>query len=135
MKDILKREDLDNAIEVHSYGTSSWHIGSSADPRAISEGRRRGVTLDSKAQQLTTAIAKGLDLILVMDKTNFENVTKLLNIEEYSKIKYLGSFEPKANNEAEIIDTYYSDESGFAKGFEHISRCCEGLLGHLVKNY
>ncbi len=132
MKDILKREDLDG-ISVSSYGTSSWHEGDSADPRAIAEGKRRGVEIDSIASPLTADIALSLDLILVMDKSNYKNVLKLLPENMHDKVKFLGSFEPGAKTDAEISDTYYGDSQGFAKGFEHISRCCEGLYVYLAK--
>lgn len=132
MKNILQRENIKD-INVESYGTSSWHIGSRPDPRAIAVGEKRGVAFDSTADQLTTQKAKSLDLIFVMDSSNYKDVTKLLDRSQIDKVKYLGSYEPGASDTSEIPDTYYGDQKGFEKGFEHISRCCEALFIELTK--
>lgn len=131
MKDILERENMSH-VHVSSYASSSWEAGNSPDPRAVAEGRRRGIVVTGCSEILDYESARFLDLILVMEKANYQYVQALIGNDRPERLKYLGSFEDGASNEAEIVDPYYGSSRGFASCYEHMARCCEGVMQSLT---
>jgi protein-tyrosine phosphatase len=131
MKDILRREGT-SSIDVSSFASTSWEEGNAPDRRAVSEGRKRGVEIEGVSTVLTTETAMDLDLLLVMEHSNYKYVTSILPETLHHRVRYLASFEDNAPTDAEIIDPYYGSIRGFAECYEQIARSCEKLYEHLT---
>jgi|GEM_PF-5006728 len=131
MKDICNREGA-NWISVSSMATSSWETGNPPDPRAIMEGKRRGITIAGRSTQLDQSHAEEIDMFLVMDKDNHRNALSILGNSYKHKVFMLGSFEDDAQDTIEIKDPYYM--GGFENTFEQIARSCEGLYKYLCSS-
>ena len=58
MRDLLRREGLEDVVEVDSAGIGGWHAGQPPDERATRTAAARGVTLDGAARQ----VARGKDV-------------------------------------------------------------------------
>lgn len=141
MLDISARENA-NWLSICSAATSSWETGNSRDPRAVQEGKKRGITIEGKSTQLLKSDVHKHDMFLVMDTSNYADIHDLFGSEHTEKIFMLGAFENydgeilrfvqddvTEQNNVEIKDPYYN--GGFDKTFEQISRSCEGLYKHL----
>src|SRR5690625_7892488 len=77
-KEKVRKRGLESYFEIHSSGTGNWHVGKGADTRMVGTAKRRGVSLDSHvAQQFAANDFESYDLILVMDKSNLNDVLYL----------------------------------------------------------
>lgn len=113
-----------NDVVVGSAGTSDWHAGDDADPRAIAALRRHGLTLDHSARQITSAWfepdhPQRPDLVLAMDVDNLERLYGLAPETARDRIRLIRSYDP-ANAGVSIYqpalsvpDPYYGSEADF----------------------
>lgn len=105
-----KARELSAAVEIASAGTTGYHIGSRADKRSEAIGKQYGVDISShSAQKFKIQHFDEFDVILVMDKQNFRDVSDLArSSEDLAKIKrYL------LNEDVE--DPYYEKDQAFEK--------------------
>ena len=52
MRKLVTDAGLQDAIELDSAGTGSWHVGEAPDPRATAAARGRGIALEGKARKV-----------------------------------------------------------------------------------
>ena len=131
MRHLLREQGLEDAIEVDSAGTGSWHVGHPPDARATGAARERGIALDGSARQVTAADFEAFDLILAMDRANHEELRALApSAEARARVRLLREYDPEAvaAGELEVPDPYYGAEDGFAEVLDLVTRACEGLL-------
>ena len=65
-------------IEVDSCGTASYHIGEHPDPRSISKANDYDIDISNLyGRQFNVSDFDTFDHILVMDKSNFQNIVGL----------------------------------------------------------
>ena len=114
------------AWDVDSAGTGAWHIGNGADPRTISECRRRGTPLTHTARQVQAGDFEEFDLILAMDHRNLADLESLRPPQGAWPI-LLGSFDP-VRPDAVIADPYHDGPEAFAACYDHLARCIDGLI-------
>lgn len=132
MNHLIKQRGLEDQIMCDSAGTSSYHTGSPPDRRMTSAAVRRGICLSGKARQFQHADFEGFDLILAMDKDNYENILYLDSSGQYhSKIKLICEF-CRTHPDREVPDPYYGGEAGFNYVIDLLLDACEGLLDQLV---
>ena len=77
-------------IKVDSAGTNGYHNGEAPDSRAQAEMRRHGIEIAAQeSRQIKKKDFEKYDLILVMDSSNFHEVTALVGdrAEWRSKVK------------------------------------------------
>lgn len=116
-------------VSCDSCGTSAYHQGSLADARSIAVAKSHGITISHRARCLTDNDFATFDSILVMDKENYKNVLQRTESEIYrAKVKMLRSYDPTANNNAEVPDPYYGGEQGFEEVYQMLDRAINGLL-------
>ena len=66
-------------FEADSCGTANYHVGDTPDERTIRNASKNGVKIDHRGRQLTERDLELFDHILAMDKSNYNNIFKLVN--------------------------------------------------------
>ncbi len=132
MRHLLKRNDLQAALEVDSAGTGDWHVGEPPDQRSAAVGARRGMPLSGKARQVTAADFQRFDLLLAMDRSNHQNLLAMAPTPEArDKVHLLRDFDSAGQRGLDVPDPYYGGPEGFDAVFDICVAACEGLLLHL----
>ncbi|MET1255472.1 low molecular weight protein-tyrosine-phosphatase [Aliikangiella maris] len=127
-------------LEIDSAGTTGYHQGEKADPRAISAAKKRGYNLDSiVSRQVVDEDFEKFDLILAMDKDNFSHLMKHAeqsnNQHNRHKIKlFLQDFAPLSEY-IEVPDPYYGADRGFDLVIDLIEQASQGLIKHIQAEY
>lgn len=130
MLHLKKKHDL--KLEIDSAGTAHYHIGEAPDSRTIANAKKNGVDLSQlRARQFQSSDFEEFDQILVMDKSNLENVVKLAKNESHKRkvSLFLNSMYPDKN--LEVPDPYYGTEKHFEEVFQLVYKACD----HLRQNY
>src|SRR3954468_471767 len=68
---------LDRQMTIDSAGTGAWHVGELPDSRSRVAARRRGYELTHRARKFTAADLDRFDLVLAMDRDNFNTLHRL----------------------------------------------------------
>lgn len=131
----LEKAGLTDQVTVDSAGTGSWHVGEPADPRALAALRERGYDGSShRAQQFTRRLFRNYDLVLAMDRDNFDALAGLADSRaDRAKIRMLRSYDPSAvtSGDLDVPDPYYGGADGFAHVLNQIERAADGLIDAL----
>jgi protein-tyrosine phosphatase len=128
--DAVRRAGLEDGIEIDSCGTGHWHVGNSADRRASATARSKGLDPRHTARQLCTEDFERFDLIVVMDRSNRQQVLAEGAPEE--KVRLMRSFDPTlGGREHDVPDPYYGGDEGFEEVYTMLVRAADGLLEHL----
>jgi protein-tyrosine phosphatase len=131
MRHLVREQGLEEAVEIDSAGTGSWHIGHPPDERSAGAARERGIDLDGHARQVSPADFEAFDLILAMDRSNHDDLRALAPDEDArERVKLLREYDPDAvtAGDLEVPDPYYGGPDGFEEVLDLVTRACEGLL-------
>lgn len=121
-----------SVIEADSAGISDWHVGEPPDPRMVRAASRGGIRLDGRARRIRREDFDVFDLVVAMDRSNLEELTRSGPVERTDRLRLLRAFDPEAGPAAEVPDPYHGDESAFDEVLEIILRSCARLLDQLV---
>lgn len=133
MNHLIENAGLSEKIVCDSAGTSSYHIGSSPDRRMAAALTKRNFTAMGKARQFEVSNFEEFDLILAMDKDNYQDILSLDRQGIYKdKVKLMCEF-AAYHNDQEVPDPYYGGPEGFNYVIDLLVDSCEGLLTY-VKN-
>ena len=130
----IKDRGLEKSFVVDSAGTGGWHVGNLADSRMRKAASARGINLESRSRQIKQVDLYDFDIILVMDKDNFEAVKSLIPDEldpVNSKIKLILSYSKKTELN-EVPDPYYGGENGFDMVLDLLNDAIDGLLESFI---
>jgi len=128
---LVEQAGLSERFEIESVGTGSWHVGERPDARAAMIASQHGVTLDSRARQITEADLDRYDYVIVMDRENLRNVERMVDATgSDAQVRLLREFDAEADGD-EVPDPYYGGASGFETVYEMVLRSCQGLLDRL----
>lgn len=132
MLHLLKQKQI-NQIKVDSAGTANYHIGEAPDKRTIINAKQHGVDLSPlRARVFTQHDFNEFDLILTMDKSNTQNVLRLLPHPSYQqKVSLFLDFAIN-NSGKEVPDPYYGNENDFESVFQLVYSACESLIDKLA---
>ncbi len=134
MKKLVRDAGLEERIDIESAGTAAYHVGERPDPRSREEARRRGVALESRAQQFTAKDFARFDYVLAMDRENLADLSGLTDDTVHlERLTLLRRFEPGSTNDSSVPDPYYGGDDGFMRVFEICEAACRGLLEHIVE--
>ncbi len=134
MRHLIREEGLEDSIELDSAGTGSWHIGRSPDERSAAAALVRGIELGGHARQVDAADLEAFDLILAMDRANYEELHAMAaDPAARERVKLLREYDPEAvaAGELEVPDPYYGGADGFEEVLDVVTRACEGLLNEI----
>lgn len=131
LKHRLQELNLQRQIQVDSAGTRASQPGHKPDLRAQKVMAEAGVSLARlKARQVTLKDMVRSDYIVVMDRSNYNDLVKICPPEHQLKIKLLMSFAPGLGVE-EVPDPYYGNYKGFEEVFRLIDAAVSGLLRYM----
>lgn len=132
MNHLIKESGLEDKITCDSAGTSGYHIGASPDRRMSAAARKRGIKLQGKSRKLTPLDLQQFDLILAMDRENYQDILYLDREGKYEdKVLLMCSFANHKTNK-EVPDPYYGGQDGFDYVIDLLSDACAGLLDYIV---
>jgi protein-tyrosine phosphatase len=131
----LEARGLSEQYTIDSCGTSGNHVGERPDPRTIRNARHHEVELQHTARQLKVEDFQKFDLVLAMDRSNF-NFAQELSARVYGKraeLKMMRSFDPEALGAQDVPDPWYGNEEGFEEIFQILWRTSASLIDYLEK--
>lgn len=135
MRHLLEKEGLNDQIILDSAGTSNYHIGAKPDGRMRESAQKRGIELIGKSRQIEDFDLEYYDIILAMDKSNYQDILALDPQKKYHhKVKLMCDF-CREYKDKEVPDPYYGGESGFDYVIDLLLDACQGLLDHVKDNY
>lgn len=136
---LMRKKVKDNNLDVvvDSAGTGDWHVGHQPDPRMMETAKRNGVPIDElRGRQFKVEDFDEFDRIIVMDKSNFDNVRKLSRDEkDTQKIEmFLDLTHP--GKDLEVPDPYFGGDEGFQDVFDMLDAGTDVILEELkeIKN-
>ncbi|MBD2438709.1 low molecular weight protein-tyrosine-phosphatase [Nostoc sp. FACHB-110] len=134
MNHLIEQAGLSNSIVCDSAGTSSYHIGSPPDRRmSAAAAAQLGIQLRGRARQFVKSDFQEFDLILAMDRDNYDNILALDPTGQYhNKVHLMCEFCTR-HNLKEVPDPYYGGIEGFNRVIDLLVDACEGLLQEISK--
>ncbi|MEM7104067.1 MAG: low molecular weight protein-tyrosine-phosphatase [Bacteroidota bacterium] len=114
--------------EVDSAGTGAWHIGESPDPRSQKVAMQNGLDIShQRARQFHAGDFDTFDYIIVMDSSNYRNVSQLARNEaDMEKVELIMNFVQPGYNQA-VPDPYYAQD-GFGEVYEMLIEACDAFI-------
>jgi protein-tyrosine phosphatase len=135
MNHLIEQADLTDSIICDSAGTGGYHIGSPPDQRMAVAAARRGIKLKGQARQFQKSDFEEFDLILAMDRENYQDILSLDPQGKYrDKVRLMCDF-ASHHSDREVPDPYYGGSEGFNKVIDLLLDACAGLLQYVAKTY
>lgn len=134
MNHLLKARGLEPQVICDSAGTSGYHIDAKPDRRMNTAAERKlGLTLMGRSRRFEPIDFDEFDLILAMDRDNFEQMYYVGSLNhDRSKLHLMCEFCTR-HDLKEVPDPYYGGEKGFDFVIDLLMDACEGLLDHLIE--
>ncbi|MBD2092144.1 low molecular weight phosphotyrosine protein phosphatase [Microcoleus sp. FACHB-1515] len=133
MNHLIAEAGLSDQIICDSAGTSNYHIGSPPDRRMTMAAAQQGITMTGSARQFVAADFENFDLILAMDKANYEDILAIDRTGKYrDKVRLMCDF-CRSHSDREVPDPYYGGQSGFTYVIDLLMDACRGLLEEVKK--
>jgi protein-tyrosine phosphatase len=131
MNHLAAEAGVSSQIECDSAGTGSYHIGNPPDRRMQAAAANRNLPMTGSARQFTTADFAAFDLILSMDRDNYQNIIALDPQGRYrAKVKLMCDFATQ-HSDQEVPDPYFGGTEGFDYVIDLLTDACGGLLSQL----
>jgi len=125
----IEQNQLGDRIVCDSAGTGGYHIGSPPDRRmALAAANRLGIQLRGQARQLQKSDLAEFDLILAMDRENYQDILALDPSGKYRDKVHLMCDYCTEHTVKEVPDPYYGDAEGFNRVIDLLLDACNGLL-------
>src|ERR1700743_3513649 len=129
-REIVAREAPDLAIEIDSAGTAAYHVGAPPDSRTRQAALRRGYDMSALRARVVEPQDFGrFDLILAMDRQNFDTLRQRAPAMVHVRIRLFLDFAPEADT-TEVPDPYYGGPNGFEEVLDLVEAAAHGLLAH-----
>ncbi|TGK01965.1 low molecular weight phosphotyrosine protein phosphatase [Leptospira langatensis] len=127
--DLIQKRGLFHLFEVDSCGTSRYHLGELADPRARQTARKKGIELVHKARQFKKSDFENFDYILAMDRSNQKDLFALASgDEERKKVHLFRKFQKGPGKDSDVPDPYYGTMKDFEEVQQIVADASEGFL-------
>lgn len=127
MKDLVRREGLENEFEVASAATSREEIGNDVYPPARRTLSEHGIACPRRAaRQLTRADFDEYDLIIGMDSENERGMRRICGDGDAAKIHLLMDY---TDHPGDVADPWYTRD--FEATWRDVSDGCRALLKSL----
>ncbi|AFY74842.1 protein-tyrosine-phosphatase [Synechococcus sp. PCC 7502] len=128
MNHLVAVQGKSDRIMCDSAGTASYHTGAAPDRRMAIAAKKRGITLHGRARQFSQQDFQQFDLILAMDRSNYQNILALDPEQKYrDKVKMMCDF-CTSYPDKEVPDPYYGGVDGFDYVIDLLFDACNGLL-------
>ncbi|CAA9419196.1 MAG: Low molecular weight protein tyrosine phosphatase [uncultured Rubrobacteraceae bacterium] len=130
---VLRREGLQDEVEVDSAGTGAWHVGSTPDERAIETAAARGLDISGqRARTISPEDCACFDYVLTMDEDNFRSVSATCG--GSAVVRPFLDFDPDSP-EREVPDPYFGGPGGFERVIDLVEAASEGLVEAIRERY
>jgi protein-tyrosine phosphatase len=134
MNHLIAEAGLEGKIICDSAGTSGYHICEPPDPRMTAAARRQHIPLIGSSRKVESADFEQFDLILAMDRDNYQTLLNRDRTGRYHhKVRLMCDFCEKFS-ETEIPDPYYGGPNGFDHVIDLLLDACSGLLTHITRD-
>jgi protein-tyrosine phosphatase len=131
---VIEEDGVAHLFEIDSAGLGDWHVGQAPDTRAQSAARRRGIDISGQsARQVTHEDYGRFDLLLAMDRSNYQELIELAPMEARHKIRRFLDFAPHLGTQ-DVPDPFYGGREGFDRALDLIEAAARGLLADLLCN-
>lgn len=119
------------ALTIDSAGTSGLHSGEGADPRALAEAERHGLSLaEHRARQLVPEDFTRFSHIYVMDQNNLRDARALAPARSTARVALLLDVVPGRAGEA-VIDPWYGGPEDFAATWDDVAQAARHIVAAL----
>lgn len=130
MKDIVKKQGIENEFFIASAATSTEEIGNGVHYGTKNKLKSYGISTDGKrAVQLRKSDYEDYDYIIGMDVYNLRNMKRMLPEDSENKIHLLLDF---SDNPRDIADPWYTGD--FDKTYDDVLEGCKALLSEILRN-
>ena len=127
MKDLVKKEGLQQQFYISSAGTSREEIGNGVHYGTRRKLKDEGIPVgDHRAVQLQKEDYKAYDYLIGMDDANMRNMERILHGDREHKLYLLLDF---TNRPGAIADPWYT--GNFDDTFRDVTEGCRGFLEYL----
>ena len=131
--DLVRAEGLSGLITTDSAGTSDYHAGGSADPRAIQTAAHHGLELPHRSRHVQVGDFESFDRIIALDSQNSTDLRRLAPSErQRKKISLLRDWDP--SGPGDVPDPYYGTLDDFEMVWHLCERSAPRLLADLRRN-
>lgn len=133
MNYLIDQANLRDQIICDSAGTAGYHIGNPPDRRmAVAAVSQLGIKLRGQARQFKKSDFETFDLILAMDRENYQDILSLDRAGQYrDKVRLMCDF-CSSHSTKEVPDPYYGGSEGFNHVIDLLLDACNGLLQHVI---
>jgi protein-tyrosine phosphatase len=133
MNYLVETNNLSDRITCDSAGTGGYHIGSPPDQRMMAAAAKKlGIDMKGRARQFKKSDFQDFDLILAMDKDNYQYILSLDSKAEYrQKVRLMCNYCSR-HTFKEVPDPYYGGIEGFDRVIDLLVDACEGLLQEIT---
>lgn len=132
MRTLIKKEGLENEIDVDSAGISGYHEGDLPDARMRAHAIRRGYRLTHLSRPVRTEDFYNFDLIVGMDDSNIDALhDKAPDTDSEKKIRRMTDF-CRTKVADHVPDPYYGGAQGFENVLDILEDACQGLLEEIA---
>ena len=130
MKDLVRKQGLEDWITVASAATSREEIGNDVHHGTKTRLAQAGVPCEKrKARQMTKQDYTDFDYLIGMDHANLRNMERICGGDDQHKLHLLLEY---AGELADIADPWYT--GNFDETYDDVLRGCTGLLQELLQN-
>ena len=134
MNHLIEEAGLEDKIVCDSAGTSSYHIGAPPDRRMSAAANKYGLELKGKARKLRPLDLEQFDLILAMDRENYQDILYLDREGKYEdKVSLMCDF-AQHHTDKEVPDPYYGGQDGFDYVIDLLLDACGGVLDYVINS-
>lgn len=135
LRHFIKINNLGDKVEVDSAGTHGYHVGEAPDSRTQRAAAVRGYNLSQlRARKVARQDLDYFDLILAMDKSNFDNLQRMASPEQLERIKLFMSYSRNFDDD-EVPDPYYGLGHGFDLVLDMVEDASLGLIDEIKKQF
>ncbi len=129
LEDMVAKQGLERFIEVDSAGTYPGHRGNLPDPRMRKAALERGYNLTHRARTISEEDFYNFDMIVVMDDSNYEKVSRIAPERKYlDKLYRMAEFTTDFPDYSYIPDPYYEGAEGFYLVLNMLENGCRNIL-------
>lgn len=135
MSHLIEEAGFRDRFICDSAGTSSYHVGSSPDLRmSAAVAKKLGIKLQGKARQFQQSDFPDFDLILAMDRDNYQDILSVDPTGQYHhKVRLMCDF-CCFHTLKEVPDPYYGGSEGFNQVIDLLNDACVGLLKQITSS-
>jgi protein-tyrosine phosphatase len=133
-RQVLADTGMSDRFRIDSCGTGSWHVGRPPDIRAQHALSVRGIDISvQRARQFTRDDFKTFDIILAMDRANYDRLLHLAPDIYEPNVRLFMKYAPEMGT-CEIPDPFFGGPEGFDYVLNLIEMASRGLLASLMRD-